>query len=87
MWLGSGTFTVLHRKKTVVGRFGTLLEANTPFALQHANAENYPEESLMTQALWGTEFPNEAFIAKNQFERITRPDEALSLVGSFDILG
>jgi hypothetical protein len=33
------------------------------------------------------EFPNEAFIAKIQFERITRPDEALYLVGSFDVLG
>jgi len=36
----------------VIGRFGTLLEATTPFALQHGDAENVSQDCLLTQRLW-----------------------------------
>jgi hypothetical protein len=73
----------------VIGRFGILLEATTPFALQHAEAGTYSQDSLMTQHLWKREFPDELFFAdKNQVGE-TRPPELLpvSLLAGFDLLG
>lgn len=54
----------------VVGRFGTLLDTNVPFALQHGLAETYSQDSRTTQELWEKEFPEEPFFVCDHNKKI-----------------
>ena len=49
----------------VVGRFGRILEATFPFSLQYDNAKNYSQESLATQDMWTTHFPDKPFFVED----------------------
>jgi len=79
-----------HYEEYVIGRFDMLLDAPTPFALQYAEAETYSQDSLMTQELWRTDFPNESFFAENgEVGEIPDPrcELPVSLVAGFDLSG
>jgi len=76
-----------HYEEYVVERFNMLLDTTTPFALQYAEAETYSQDSLMTQELWQTEFPNELFFDDNEAGKIPDPELPVCLLAGFDLSG